>query len=81
MYLGRAKCNILRGQFGKTKEDCLQANKLKSGVESCWVVLIKSRFFVEKWDEASKYIRDASLELPNNKKLIELRGLCDLYLT
>ena len=69
--------NILRGQFGKTKDDCLQANKRKSGQEQCWVVLIKSRFFVEKWDEASKYIRDASLEIQNSPKLVELRAKCD----
>ena len=77
LYLGRAKLNILRGQFGKTKDDCLQALKRKSGQEQCWVVLIRSRFFVEKWDEASKYIRDASLECPNNAKLIDLRAKCD----
>lgn len=39
--------------------------------------MIKSRFTLEKWDEASKYIRDASLECPNSDKLAELRAKCD----
>jgi len=58
----------------------LQANKRKTGSEQCWVVLIRSRFFVEKWDEASKYIRDASLECPNSAKLAHLREKCDEFL-
>ena len=33
--------------------------------------------FVEKWEEASKYIRDASLECQNSAKLVELRAKCD----
>ena len=37
LYLGRAKCNMLRAQYGKTKEDCLAANKLKTGQEQCFV--------------------------------------------
>jgi len=78
--LGRAKLNILRNQCGHTKDDCLQAIKRKSGQEQAWVVLIKSRFFVEKYDEASKYIRDASLECPGSAKLLELREKCDKLL-
>ena len=74
LYLGRAKLNILRGQFGKTKDDCLKANKCKSGQEQCWIVLIRSRFFVEKWDEASKFIKDASLECTNSARLADLRA-------
>ena len=77
LYLGRAKLNILRGQFGKTKEDSLLALKRKKDSEQSWILLIRSRFFVEKWEEASKYIRDASLECPNSAKLIDLRAKCD----
>ena len=80
MYLGRAKLNILRGQFGHTKDDCLEAIKRKRNDEQCWVLLIKSRFCLEKWDEASKFIRDASLECPDNAKLAEMRAKCDLSL-
>jgi hypothetical protein len=69
--------NILRGQFGYTKDDCLQANKRKRGQEQVWILLIKSRFFLEKWDEASKYIRDASLECTDSTKLVEMRAKCD----
>ena len=81
LYLGRAKLNILRGQFGKTKDDCLQANRRKSDQEQCWVILIKSRFFVEKWDEASKFIKDASAHCPNSTKLADLRAKCDQHLS
>ena len=49
------------------------AMKRKSSDEQCWVVLIRSRIFVEKWDEASKYIRDGSLEVANSQKLAYLR--------
>ena len=80
LLVGRAKLNILRGQFGKTKDDCLQAIKRKSNDEQCWVLLVRSRFFVEKWDEASKYIRDASLEVPNSQKLANLRAQCDEHM-
>ena len=80
LYLGRAKLNIMRGQFGKTKEDCLQALKRKPANENVHVVLIRSRFFVEKWDEASKYIRDASLVCVNSAKLAHLRTQCDEHL-
>ena len=35
---------------------------------------------MQKWDEASKYIRDASLSCPDNPKLIEMRQKCDQYM-
>lgn len=80
LYIGRAKLNILRGQFGRTKDDCLSAQKFRKDDIQCWVLLIKSRFFVEKWDEASKYIRDGSLSCPNDPKLIAFRAKCDDHL-
>lgn len=36
---------------------------------------------INKWDEASKYIRDASLECPASPKLVELREKCDVGLS
>lgn len=33
LYVGKGKLNILRGQFGKAKEDCLEAIKLKDNDE------------------------------------------------
>ena len=80
LLIGRAKLNILRGQFGKTKDDCQSALKIRKDDVQCWVLLVKSRFFVEKWDEASKFIRDGSLSCPNNAKLIHLRAQCDKHL-
>lgn len=56
LYLGRAKLNILRNQCGYTKEDCLEAIKRKRNDDQVWVVLVKSRIIVEKWDEAMKFL-------------------------
>lgn len=69
--------NILRAQFGYVKDDCLTALKIKKNDPQCWILLIKSRLFVEKLDEASKYIRDASLSCPDEPKLVAMRAKCD----
>lgn len=49
--MGRAKTNILIGQFGKTKEDCLAAKKYRES-EQVFTVLARSRIFLEKYQEA-----------------------------
>lgn len=54
LLIGRAKANILIGQFGKTKEDCLEAKKYKETVQG-YTILIRSRLFVEKYKEALDY--------------------------
>lgn len=33
LYVGKGKLNLLRGQFGKAKEDCLDAIKRKDDDE------------------------------------------------
>ena len=33
LYIGRGKLNLLRGQFGKAKDDCLDAIKIKDNDE------------------------------------------------
>ena len=43
------------GQFGKCKEDALEALKIKPDDEPMWLILSRSRLFVEKWQEGMKY--------------------------
>ena len=49
LYMGRAKLNLLIAQFGKCKEDCLDALRINKNDEIIWLVLARSRYFVEKW--------------------------------
>ncbi len=51
IYIGRAKANMLSAQFGRAKEDCLEARKYRV-TEQGFTVLIRSRIFVEKYKEA-----------------------------
>jgi tetratricopeptide (TPR) repeat protein len=55
LYMGRAKLNLLIGQFGKCKEDALEALKIKPDDAQMWLILSRSRFFVEKWQDGLKY--------------------------
>lgn len=55
LYMGRAKLNLLIAQFGRCKEDCLEALKIKDQDEQMWLVLSKSRWHVEKWEDGYKY--------------------------
>ena len=64
LLLGKAKLNMLRGQFGKSKEDCLEALKKKKDDEQAWYILARSRVFVEKFQEAMDYINEGLSILP-----------------
>lgn len=55
LYWGRAKLNFFIAQFGKCKEDALEAIKIKDDDEQIWLILARSRFFLEKWQEGYKY--------------------------
>ena len=57
LYMGRAKLNLLIAQFGKSKEDALEALKIKDNDAQMWLVLVRSRYFLEKWGEGMKYIK------------------------
>ena len=46
---------MLLAQFGKCKEDALEALKIRDDDESLWLVLVRSRYFTEKWQEGMKY--------------------------
>jgi len=73
LYIGRAKANTLRAQHGKTKDDCLEAHKRKDTDEQSWYILARSRFFVEKYPECMKYIKQGLVKVgATNAKLLEL---------
>lgn len=68
--MGRAKLNLLLAQFKDCKDDCLAALKIKSDDVGMWIVLCRSRFFVEKWVEGLKYANQGLAVLPENEKLL-----------
>ena len=75
LYMGRAKLNLLIAQFGKCKEDCLEALKLKPEDEQMWIVLCRSRYFIEKNTEGLKYARQGMEKLPNSVKILKMLAL------
>jgi len=73
LYVGRAKLNLLRAQFGKAKEDCLDAIRYNENDEQCWFILARSRMFVEKYDECLAYTNKALEKFPLSGKLNDLK--------
>lgn len=67
--MGRAKLNLLIAQFGKCKEDCLEALKIKPADEQMWVILTRSRYFIEKYEEGLKFARQGLEKCPESTKL------------
>lgn len=65
LYLGRAQLNLMIAQFKDCKDDCLAALKLRSDHVGMWIVLCRSRFFVEKWTEGLKYADQGLAVMPN----------------
>mmetsp|Transcript_24414 Transcript_24414/g.33325 ORF Transcript_24414/g.33325 Transcript_24414/m.33325 type:complete len:216 (+) Transcript_24414:299-946(+) len=77
LLLGRAKANLLVGNFGKVKEDCVQALKRKSADEQAWFILCRSRYFVEKYEECQKFLKFALIKCPTSGKIHDLKKKCD----
>lgn len=77
--MGRAKLNLCRHNFGHCKNDCLDALKVKQN-EQIWFILIRSRYFVEKYDECLKYAKEALVKYPNSIKIKELAAKCEVEL-
>mmetsp|Transcript_32917 Transcript_32917/g.50329 ORF Transcript_32917/g.50329 Transcript_32917/m.50329 type:complete len:149 (+) Transcript_32917:345-791(+) len=75
LYMGRAKLNLLIAQFGKCKEDALEALKFKDTDEQMWLILSRSRYFVEKWQEGMKYTEQGLAKCPGSPKLLHMKGL------
>jgi hypothetical protein len=55
IYMGRAKLNLLIAQFGRCKEDSIEALKIKPNDEHMWTVLSRSRYFIEKYNDGLKF--------------------------
>ena len=72
LWMGRAKTNILVGQFGKVKDDCLEALKIKH-TESAYILLARSRMFIERYREAIEYLEKGLKMIPDSKALVGMR--------
>lgn len=72
LLTGRAKTNILVGQFGKVKEDCLEALKFRH-TEQVYILLARSRMFIERYREAVEYLEAGLKMIPDSKALVTLR--------
>ncbi len=70
--MGRAKTNILIGQFGRTKEDCLEALKYRD-TEQAYIILARSRIFVERYREAVVHAEKGPKRVPDSKGLLAVR--------
>jgi hypothetical protein len=71
IYIGRAKFNMFLRNFGHVKDDCLVAKKHQNttGVN---IILARSRFMLEKWDEAIKYATAGLKDFPDCLKLKDI---------
>ena len=78
--MGRAKLNLLIAQFKDCKDDCLAALKIKPEDLGMWIVLCRSRFFVQKWAEGLKYANDGLKILPDEPKLLHFKKLYETEL-
>jgi hypothetical protein len=68
LLMGRAKTNILIAQFGKTKDDCLEALKIRE-TEQAYTVLARSRIFVERYSEARQHAEKGFKLFPESKAI------------
>jgi muconolactone delta-isomerase len=66
--MGRAKTNILIAQFGRVKEDCMDALKIRE-TEQAYVLLSKSRLLIEKYRAAIEYAEKGLKKIPDSKAI------------
>lgn len=71
LLMGRAKTNMLIAQFGKTKEDCLDALKIKE-TEQAYTILAKSRLLVERYRDAIEYCEKGLKKFAESKAIKEI---------
>ena len=76
LYLGRAKLNLLIGQFKDCKDDALSSLKNNDTNSQAWLILCRSRYFVEKWQEGLEYVKKGLAKCPDSDKL---KKICDLF--
>jgi hypothetical protein len=68
LLIGRAKTNILIAQFGRVKDDCLEALKIRD-TEQTYVLLAKSRLYVERYREAIEYSEKGLQKFKDSKSI------------
>jgi hypothetical protein len=68
LLIGRAKTNILIAQFGRVKDDCLEALKIRD-TEQIYVLLAKSRLYVERYREAIEYSEKGLQKFKDSKSI------------
>ena len=73
--MGRAKLNLLTGQFGHAKDDALESLKIKKDDAQMWLILARSRYFVEKWADGLKYAQQGLAHNPKDEKLLHMENL------
>lgn len=78
LYMGRSKLNLCMAQFGKCKEDALEALKIKPEDAQMWLILARSRYFLERWSEGQKYLQQGLDKCPGDKKLLKLKETFDV---
>lgn len=74
-YMGRAKLNLVTAQFGHCKTDSLEALKIKPNNENMWVLLTRSRYFIEKYEDGLKYAREGLEKCPHSHKLANMKAV------
>lgn len=79
LYMGRAKLNLARHNFGRCKEDCLEALKWKKN-EQIYFILVRSRYFIQKFEECITFAKEALQHFPNSIKIKELCGKAEIEL-
>lgn len=75
IYMGRAKLNLLIAQFGRCKEDSIEALKIKPNDEHMWTVLSRSRYFIEKYNDGLKFALQGLEKCPKSEKLLNMKQL------
>ena len=73
--MGRAKLHLLTGQFGHAKDDALESLKIKEDDAQMWLILARTRYFVEKWSDGLKYSQQGLKHNPKDEKLLHMENL------
>ena len=71
---------MLMGQFGHCRDDAISALKIKKDDAQMWLILARSRYFVEKWAEGLKYAKQGLAHVPSDKKLLHMESLFEFAL-
>ena len=73
LWSGKAKANMLRAQFGHTKDDCNEALKIKPQDEQVLFMRARSRYFVEKFEDCLTWVEEALKLFPTSGKFNDLK--------